>query len=267
MYSSKKETQYMLTKRLQNKVKSFQQKYHNEKENEVSNKIEKPQKMQSVHEKLQQESVFLKGIDNFVYKENVQKQQIEEEINYREKNVADHFNNYWQKRTEKFNQQVGDVGIYSGMQFLQQGKTLQKDGTVKQIFKNLTFYFNGRFEVDSSLHHDSERKIHFPSDMYTYFHLCRITKMHGATVLPCIVKKKITHVICNHFSASKQMNVNASLSKTKANEAKVFYVSADFIFACIKEGKLVAEHNFLIDTTNFYCSLDALLQSKHDLNT
>ncbi len=241
------------SQKLQKKLHSFQQKY-SDKENVSPNRIEKQQKMKSVQQ-TRTSNLFLKGIDNFSYK----KEETEvNEVDYKEKNVADHFNNYWQFRTEKLNHQISDIGVYSGMNFMKQGKTLLHDSTVKPIFQNLTIYINGRFEVDSSLQHEY---IHYPADMYTHFHISHIVGLHGGKVLPYLAKKQITHVICNHFSASKQVKVNESLSKTKANEAKVFYVRADWIFSCIKEGKVVAEDKYLVDTTSNYFSIDSFFKN------
>ncbi len=105
--------------------------------------------------------------------------------------------NYWAQRWEKSQKQMPDLSIYSKLDIVQKG-TLQKGEnenllSVKQIFKGVSFYFNGL----------TAEKYGLETSNLSQLHLSHLSTLHGATVLPHIAKKQLAHIICENACFSK----------------------------------------------------------------
>jgi hypothetical protein len=145
---------------------------------------------------------------------------------------------YWEQRVAKLQDQTPDIEIFKHVDIVKKGTLIDDDKEnlrVKQIFKGLSFYLNGRTIISTK----SSPEI--SNSNMSQLHLGKLAVLHGAVVLyvdffdantfrPYIAKKQLTHVICSQLCFSKREKVGKT--KLSANACPVKYVHPQVLFHC-----------------------------------
>ncbi|KAL0210746.1 hypothetical protein P9112_009044 [Eukaryota sp. TZLM1-RC] len=118
-----------------------------------------------------------------------------------------HSRSYWDVRLEKLEK--------------------QKEEATSDLFKDCSFYFNGRTGCSVGSHH-----------------LTKICQRNGGTVTPHFSCKRVSHVICTNLSSSK--TTDALTRNAPGRMKKIHYITGQWILDSIQLGRLVSEQPYCV---------------------
>eukprot|EP00913_Durusdinium_trenchii_P018393 g17278.t1 len=105
--------------------------------------------------------------------------------------ISDHgekvtWSGYWDERQKKLDSQIVDAGLFGAVssRLSPEGQQVKSD-----LFQHCCIYFDGRVDVGGGL---------------SAYALSKLARLHGATVIPRLSKRQVTHVVCSQLSGAKE---------------------------------------------------------------